>query len=84
MDFVGRVENFEEDFQALCQKIGYTVASTENRNVSDAKKGPVQELGTLGSTYLKFYDAQSVRIVNEAHHDDFERLGYEQMDPATM
>ncbi len=81
VDFIGRVESFEEDYESFCRRVDVEIGSRQN----DAKSGnpdmlpkPIPE--TLEEhRYLKHYQRSSIDLVNEMMAQDFELLGYRVM-----
>jgi hypothetical protein len=75
VDFVGRVECFESDFEAFCQKVGVTPPDERaNANVSDR----VPEIEDLSNPkYITFMNAASIDKINSLFKLDFELFGYE-------
>jgi hypothetical protein len=74
VDFIGKVENFERDFESLCSRLGIEVASRANDNV---EVDPMQ----TGADY-KFaglMSAASIARINELFREDFEFFDYRQL-----
>jgi hypothetical protein len=63
VDYVGRLETIEEDFNWLCQKLNLN-ASLPHQNQSQHKK------------YLELYDEESKQLVENAFQKDIQLLGY--------
>lgn len=63
VDYVGRLETIEEDFNWLCQKLNLN-ASLPHQNQSQHKK------------YLELYDEESKQLVEDAFQKDIKLLGY--------
>lgn len=64
-DFIGRVENFDEDLNRLFDELGFGVPGqivAQNR--------------TAHSPYRDYYCPESARIVAKVYADDFERFDY--------
>ena len=63
VDFVGRFENLEADFQTLCTKIGIS-AKLEHINATDHLY------------YQHYYDDETRDLTARMHSEDIERFGY--------
>lgn len=64
VDFVGRFERLQEDFDAACDLAGLPRRRLPHTNVSS------------GRALTQLYDAESIRIVAQLYADDIERFGY--------
>ena len=73
VDFVGRVENFEPDFEAFCRKTGVQPRDRATVNVSNAPSGASsphapRRINNMG--------AKSISKINDIFKADFELFGY--------
>lgn len=66
MNFIGRFENFEEDFEKILNTIGI------NEIIHDRKPKNKREHGN----YKKYYTNDILKIVNEMFKEDFEFFNY--------
>lgn len=65
LDFVGKYENFQEDFDVVCDRIG--VEHIELPHLNDSPRN---------SDYRGYYDAKTQKIVENLCHDDIIRYDY--------
>lgn len=85
VDFVGRFESLQQDFDAVCEKLGITGSGLPHRNRSDKKsRGLKRRLRNMlfmnGENKLQsmadFYDEETREAVAEYYRNDIETFGY--------
>jgi hypothetical protein len=75
VDFVGKVENFEDEVERLCTIIGIPIPAKESANVTDALPDP----SLLNYRYVSRMSRVSIDRINRLFADDFATFGYEQV-----
>ena len=66
IDFIGRYETLQEDFDHICDRIGITPITLPHRRKASDR-----------ADYRGYYDDSTRRLVAEHFAPDIERLGYE-------
>jgi Sulfotransferase family len=78
VDFVGRVENFEQDFERLCDRIGIDVSDHVTANVAASESELAGD--ERGYRYVDRMSPDARRKINHLFRDDFDIFGYERVE----
>jgi hypothetical protein len=78
VDFIGRVESFEDDFERLCEALGLDIDARVNANV-DVRESELPG-DPSGYRYVDRMSSRARQRVNALFHDDFELFGYKIVD----
>ncbi|NOR19840.1 MAG: hypothetical protein GQ538_07095 [Xanthomonadales bacterium] len=85
VDFVGRFEQLQEDFDKVCQHLGFEDSALSHVNSSDKKsrelRRKIRNLFYRNDesklrNYTEFYDAECREIVTDMYREDIENFGY--------
>ena len=85
VDYVGKFEHLQRDFDHVCQHLGFEESSLPHVNSSDKKSREVKRktknflYGNRESnlrSYVDFYDAESREVVTEMYRSDIKNFGY--------
>jgi|GEM_PF-2596208 len=76
-DFIGRLENLEEDMSYLADKLDLPEYSQMPHRTLKGNK-------VIRKKYLDFYDSESIEIVNKIFSRDFEKFDYSQVEPSRL
>ncbi len=78
VDFIGRVENFEADFQRFLDRVGIEPLPPVNANVVELEGGAPGN--PHGYRYVERMHPRSIAKINRLFAKDFEIFGYEKLD----
>lgn len=71
VDFVGRFENLQVDFNIVCQKLG--IAETTLPHLNSSKKNKALK---EYKPYFEYYDDETQEFIAEVYQKDIETFGY--------
>ena len=75
VDFIGRVEHFESDFQSLCARLTIDTVNLTNENVRSRPETADQR----GYRHIGRMNSKSIGRINELFSADFDLFGYERL-----
>ena len=64
IDFIGKVENLQKDFDIVCDRVGIPHLTLKHKNIGEK------------ANYLDYYDNELIEIVKSLYHDDFKKFNY--------
>jgi len=78
MDFLGRIESFEDDFDRLCKFIDY---APEHRSSINRTLHPDEAMdrSVVYPRYIDHYSSRTIRIINKVHSLDFKLFRYKKV-----
>ena len=85
VDFVGRFENLQADFDVVCEELGFEDSTLPHRNPSDkASRNARRKLRNWmwfngenrKKHWSEYYDASTRQVVSDYYHRDIEAFGY--------
>jgi len=91
VDYVGRFENLQQDFNEVCRRLGIEAAELPHRNPSDKKSRKLRrklrdflfrngEGNKSKASYRDFYDDETREAVSRYYRNDIETFNY-RFDP---
>jgi Sulfotransferase family len=75
VDYVGKVENFEDDFAEFCLKVGIPVQPILNANITTRIYSRCST--PLGYKYISRMSTAAIARINDLFKKDFELFGYD-------
>jgi hypothetical protein len=81
VDFIGRVESFEDDLRAFADLMGLSELAAVNANVSEPDSWPSS---VSAYRYTDRMSAASIERINQLFAADFEYFGYEKIEPGAV
>jgi hypothetical protein len=75
VDFIGKVENYENDLECVCKEIGVEPEKGVNKNITFTHSDTAHEL----YKYVRVMNSKSRDKINSLFRDDFELFGYEKV-----
>jgi hypothetical protein len=79
VDFIGRIESYETDFQRFLSQVGIEELPACNANVVDLVGGSLSN--PFGYRYVDRMDSRSIEKINYLFERDFELFDYQRLTP---
>lgn len=84
VDYVGRFETLQNDFDTVCSRLGITESTLPHVNSSGVRPGILgrvknwipRRTGSPGMPFRSYYDEELVEIVGEIYAKDISTFGY--------
>ena len=85
VDFVGKFEQLDQDFEKVCKHLGFEDSSLSHVNSSDKKSRELRRkfrnfIHNNGEAnlriYVDFYDAETREFVSNLYRKDIDNFGY--------
>ena len=78
VDFIGRFENLQNDFEEVCKKLRIEPGMLPHRNPTKGRGVDTEGGGARGSklNYTAYYDPELVKIVGDLYAKDVATFGY--------
>lgn len=84
VDFVGRFENLQSDFEVVCTKLRIATSSLPHQNASNKNKGIISKIKSLilknnsspKMHYTSYYDTELMKIVGDIYSKDINTFNY--------
>ncbi len=77
VDFVGRFENLQDDFDIVCSRLGITESTLPHVNQSKPGHGSLAGQSGPASHYSDYYDEETRGLVATMYSKDIDAFGYE-------
>lgn len=77
VNFIGRVESFEPDFERFLCHVGIEPMAPVNANVADLEGSAANN--PFGYRYVDRMNSESIKKINRIFKDDFDLFGYERL-----
>ena len=77
VNFIGKIENFENDLETLTSRVGIDNLESGNLNIVDIVGRSLEN--PFGYRYLHLMNSSSITKINRLFSNDFEQFAYEQI-----